>query len=175
MTKTDDPAVRPSETHTELKETPTDSTSASSGGIPQKGAFIMLSDYVLDMPAKVRLPVHNRVTSAVKNGEIFGLIHPTDHVDILILDSKNNEVARSFKQVLVSRSAAMQERLEQISTTAVVEEVIRTGGRNFSIEELAAMGEDLDFDVMAAAARKRELARIKARTAKNRKKPNITT
>ena len=69
----------------------------------------------------------------------------------------------------------MLERLEQISTAAVIEEVIRTGGRNFSVEELNAMGDDLDFDAMAAAARKREVERNKGKLAKNRKKPKTTT
>ena len=135
----------------------------------------MLGDYVMEMPVKVRLPVHNKVLAAVRNGELFGLVHATNQVDILILDTKSKEVTRSFRQVLVSNSAAVMERLEQISTAAVIEEVVRTGGRHFSVEELNAMGDDLDFDAMAAAARKREAERNKGKQLKSRKKPKTTT
>ena len=179
MTKTEDAAVYTTVSDTELQEGLAGGTAHGAAAAPQKASqkstFVILSDYVLEMPMKVRLPVYNKVSAAVRDGELFGLMHATNQVDILLLDAKNKEVTRSFRQVLVSNSAAVLERLEQISTAAVIEEVIRTGGRNFSVEELNAMGDDLDFDAMAAAARKREVERNKGKLAKNRKKPKTTT
>ena len=92
---------------------------------------------------------------------------------MVTLNAKSTEVERTFRLVLISQSATTLQRLERISTAAVVEEVIRTGGRNFSLDELTAMGDDLDFDAMAAAARKREMLLARARTAKSRSKTKL--
>ena len=173
MTKNDAPAEDTSENETLEKVQPSSVASIRAADQPtmaetKKTPFIKLHDYVTDVPLKVRLPIYIKIERAVKHGEVFGIVHPTDLVDVLVLDAKSAEVTRSFRQVLVSNSAAMLAKLEQLSTAAVVAEVIRTGARNFSVEELQDMGDALDFDAMAAAARKREAARTRAKAVKNR-------
>ena len=117
MTKTEDAAVHTTVSDTELQEGLAGGTAHGAAAAPQKASqkstFVILSDYVLEMPMKVRLPVYNKVSAAVRDGELFGLMHATNQVDILLLDAKNKEVTRSFRQVLVSNSAAVLERLEE--------------------------------------------------------------
>lgn len=129
---------------------------------PEHKPYILLSKYLDDVPVNVRLSVYNKIRDAVKDGELLGLVNQTEKFQTEVIPDRETQRTRSLKKVLIPNTDGMVEKLDTLAHTAIQEQIRRTGGRRFSMEEIVALGADLDFEALARAARERAKAKKKS-------------
>lgn len=117
-----------------------------------KKIVLLLEFLSTQVPPKLRIATYNTIVSAVKDGVMTGLIHPSEKGRMTVVNRDNEEKERLFRHVLLKNSENLTEQLDQQCLIAMNAELVRSRGQNMTVEEMMDMEEDLDFDAIAAAA-----------------------
>ncbi|GGR40357.1 hypothetical protein [Deinococcus ruber] len=115
---------------------------------------ILLLEYLMDdVPVKLRLAAYTAIVQAVKGAELPGLIHPVDKGELVVVNTKGQEVTRQYAHVLLANSPELSTQLDDLLIVAVNSELVRSRGRAMSVTEMLAMGDALDFDALTTKAK----------------------
>jgi hypothetical protein len=119
--------------------------------------FLILTGFLKhNAPANVRAAIYHMVSDAVRQGQLPGLVHRSEQATMQVMAARGSgEVERKYRTVLLWMTADLGERINQLARQAVQDEVVRTGGKGFTVAELIDMGKDFDAGAMAASAKKR--------------------
>lgn len=170
MTDVTEPIAQADSAETTPKA-PTPEAATPKAAVPPK-KLILLSDYLAEIPAKLRLATYNTIVTAVKRREVPGIVHPSDKGEMEVVDGNNKTVTRPYPHVVLKNTAELLAQLDALCIAAVNSELIRSHGRSMNVVEMLEMEDELDFDTIAAAVNQ-EINRPK--TTPGQKKPSAQT
>jgi hypothetical protein len=186
MTDIDEPITTPQDTSAPtfgaasptapLVETTNDVPPASTQGELNKPIMRLTAYLTEQLPVGMRAVSYAAIVQAIKKGQVKGFIHPVDKHAMTVTDYRGKVTERAYPEVLLKNSERLISQLDALCLAAAHAEVIRTGGRTMSVEELMMMGDDFDFDVLITKVQKKYAARSKQSAAQaNKSKGKAST
>lgn len=138
--------------------------SGSNKGTKDTQQFVVLTKEVISsLPPELQWTMYKKVLADVNHGTLPGMVHPSETGTLLVIGAGGAVGERSVKELLLRNTPKVRDQLDKMAETALSELIINTGGKGLSTDELAKMGDKLNFEAMMTAARKRRRVRESGR------------
>lgn len=164
----------PSSTSTETNATDTDQTpTVAADQTPQRPPkFQTLSIYLANINLELRRDVYKEVLAAVTKGDLPGTVHRGNMITLDMVSSRftgaNASRLAGLEEILLKNLPDLEARLEALSRAVLLRQVVKTGARGVTVDELLDL-EELDFDAMITKTQKKHKRSAKADSKKKAK------
>jgi hypothetical protein len=150
MTNIDEPiteqqdATTPTTEQQDATTSTTDTAASTSNMLPNAPQseltrpMMRLTVYLTQqLPLGMRAVSYAAIVQAIKKGQVKGLIHPVDKNVMTVTDYQGKVTEREYPEVLLKNSERLIGQLDALCLSAAHAEVVRTGGRTMSVEQMS--------------------------------------